>query len=207
MGDAFQRGRSPAAHQQGDAGAVSARLDRQADGQCARLAGSRGRSEPDHRLHRQLIGSAILPSTAGATAAMAPSTCTARSLRAATSIFTIWAATGRHGADCADGAVARPRRGVRPADAVATLWHRPRSARWKAKQTTRQRWATEGDTLNASIGQGYMLANPLQLAVVAMRIASGRSLAPRLIVNKRYPPQGEPLATSRRNISISSARR
>ena len=39
---------------------------------------------------------------------------------------------------------------------------------------------TVADALNASIGQGYVLANPLQLAVMAARIASGRSLQPSL---------------------------
>jgi penicillin-binding protein 2 len=29
------------------------------------------------------------------------------------------------------------------------------------------------DSLNASIGQGYVLANPLQLAVMAARMATG----------------------------------
>jgi penicillin-binding protein 2 len=38
-----------------------------------------------------------------------------------------------------------------------------------------------GDTINASIGQGYVLTSPLQLAVMAARIATGRALAPRLI--------------------------
>jgi penicillin-binding protein 2 len=38
-----------------------------------------------------------------------------------------------------------------------------------------------GDTINASIGQGYVLTTPLQLAVMASRIASGRAIAPRLI--------------------------
>lgn len=38
-----------------------------------------------------------------------------------------------------------------------------------------------GDTVNASIGQGYMLASPLQLAVMAARVATGRSVVPRLI--------------------------
>lgn len=38
-----------------------------------------------------------------------------------------------------------------------------------------------GDTVNASIGQGYMLASPMQLAVMTARIASGRSITPRLI--------------------------
>lgn len=38
-----------------------------------------------------------------------------------------------------------------------------------------------GDTINASIGQGYVLASPLHLAVMAARIASGRAVVPRLI--------------------------
>ncbi|MGV6846782.1 MAG: penicillin-binding protein 2 [Marinibacterium sp.] len=38
-----------------------------------------------------------------------------------------------------------------------------------------------GDTANAAIGQGYMLASPLQLAVMSARLATGRSVTPRLI--------------------------
>ncbi|NIZ61194.1 penicillin-binding protein 2 [Sedimentitalea sp. CY04] len=38
-----------------------------------------------------------------------------------------------------------------------------------------------GDTANASIGQGYMLASPMQLAVMTARLATGRSVTPRLI--------------------------
>ena len=38
-----------------------------------------------------------------------------------------------------------------------------------------------GDTVNASIGQGYTLASPMQLAVMAARIATGRSVTPRLV--------------------------
>ncbi|MEG3156145.1 penicillin-binding transpeptidase domain-containing protein, partial [Sphingomonas sp. RB1R13] len=40
---------------------------------------------------------------------------------------------------------------------------------------------TVADGLNASIGQGYVLANPLQLAVMAARLASGRHLAPSML--------------------------
>jgi penicillin-binding protein 2 len=39
-----------------------------------------------------------------------------------------------------------------------------------------------GDTINASIGQGYVLASPLQLAVMTARLATGRAVAPRLIL-------------------------
>jgi penicillin-binding protein 2 len=38
-----------------------------------------------------------------------------------------------------------------------------------------------GDTVNSSIGQGFMLASPLQLAVMSARIATGRSVTPRLV--------------------------
>lgn len=38
-----------------------------------------------------------------------------------------------------------------------------------------------GDTLNASIGQGYVLASPLQLAVMTARLASGTDVTPRLV--------------------------
>ncbi|SEN71589.1 peptidoglycan glycosyltransferase [Gemmobacter aquatilis] len=50
---------------------------------------------------------------------------------------------------------------------------------WK-QQRYGQDWRV-GDTINASIGQGYVLASPLQLAVMAARIASGRAVEPRLI--------------------------
>ncbi len=58
---------------------------------------------------------------------------------------------------------------------------------WKARRyqdspklIERPDW-TASDTLNASIGQGYLIVNPLQLAVMAGRIASGRDIAPRLL--------------------------
>jgi penicillin-binding protein 2 len=50
---------------------------------------------------------------------------------------------------------------------------------WKSR-TYGQDWLV-GDTVNASIGQGYMLASPMQLAVMSARIASGRSVTPRLV--------------------------
>ena len=50
---------------------------------------------------------------------------------------------------------------------------------WK-QQVHKQDWLI-GDTANASIGQGYMLASPLQLAVMSARLATGRAITPRLI--------------------------
>ena len=43
------------------------------------------------------------------------------------------------------------------------------------------------DTVNATIGQGYMLANPLQLAVMTSRIATGNKIMPRLILDQQKP--------------------
>lgn len=49
------------------------------------------------------------------------------------------------------------------------------------KKTVRGADWVIGDTVNASIGQGFMLASPLQLAVMTARIATGREITPRLI--------------------------
>lgn len=38
-----------------------------------------------------------------------------------------------------------------------------------------------GDTLNAGIGQGFVLTSPLQLAIMTARIASGKAVLPRLV--------------------------
>jgi penicillin-binding protein 2 len=48
---------------------------------------------------------------------------------------------------------------------------------------------TQSDTLNAVIGQGYVIVNPLQLAVMAARIASGRDVNPQLIGRGHKPGQ------------------
>lgn len=50
---------------------------------------------------------------------------------------------------------------------------------WKLRKH-KQKW-TDSDTLNAAIGQGYVIVNPLQLAVMVARIASAREIQPRLI--------------------------
>ena len=52
-------------------------------------------------------------------------------------------------------------------------------AAWKMRRY-HQEWTT-ADSLNASIGQGYVSVSPLQLAVMTSRIASGRNLLPSLI--------------------------
>lgn len=52
---------------------------------------------------------------------------------------------------------------------------------WKLKKYGSP-WASF-DTVNATIGQGYMLANPLQLAVMAARLATGNEVMPRLLLD------------------------
>jgi penicillin-binding protein 2 len=50
---------------------------------------------------------------------------------------------------------------------------------WKQKKYGKD-WLV-GETLNYSIGQGYLLTTPLQLAVMVSRIASGRAVVPKLM--------------------------
>ena len=52
------------------------------------------------------------------------------------------------------------------------------SREWKL-QNREQNWLV-GDTVNASIGQGYVLSSPLQLAVMTARLASGKNVKPML---------------------------
>ncbi len=59
------------------------------------------------------------------------------------------------------------------------------SPAWKEKKYGRP-WAVF-DTVNATIGQGYMLVNPLQLAVMASRLATGKKIMPRLILDGTQP--------------------
>lgn len=59
-------------------------------------------------------------------------------------------------------------------------WKAERYAAAKDKKGMTKDWRI-GDTVNASIGQGYVLTSPLQLAVMAARIASGKAVSPRLI--------------------------
>ena len=49
------------------------------------------------------------------------------------------------------------------------------------KRTTKDQSWQVGDTLNSGIGQGFVLATPLQLAVMTARIASGTGIQPRLV--------------------------
>jgi penicillin-binding protein 2 len=56
-------------------------------------------------------------------------------------------------------------------------------AAWKMRRY-KQEWSA-ADSLNASIGQGYVSVSPLQLAVMTARIASGRNLQPSLLAGRK----------------------
>ncbi|MDN5568522.1 MAG: penicillin-binding protein 2 [Paracoccus sp. (in: a-proteobacteria)] len=66
-----------------------------------------------------------------------------------------------------------------------------------------------GDSLNASIGQGYVLASPLQLAVMTARVASGRKIDPQLIRSidgvKKLPTDYPPLDISEASLKVARA--
>lgn len=53
------------------------------------------------------------------------------------------------------------------------------SRAWKQQKEGKE-WLI-GDTINASIGQGYTLASPIQLATMTARLASGSAVLPRLV--------------------------
>jgi penicillin-binding protein 2 len=58
---------------------------------------------------------------------------------------------------------------------------------WKLKKYGKE-WS-HSDSLNAIIGQGYMIASPFQLAVMSARIASGLHLEPEIMLKKRTAPK------------------
>ncbi len=71
---------------------------------------------------------------------------------------------------------------------------------WK-KGARGQSWFN-GDTINVSIGQGFMLATPLQLAVMSARIASrGEVRTPQLV--KAINGQEQPILQPEQTINIS----
>jgi penicillin-binding protein 2 len=74
--------------------------------------------------------------------------------------------------------------------------------RWKRRRH-RAGWTT-GESLNAGIGQGYILTTPLQLAVMAARLASGTSIMPRLSRVSEKNPAGSvaPLPIDPQHLSL-----
>jgi penicillin-binding protein 2 len=79
---------------------------------------------------------------------------------------------------------------------------------WKLA-TTGGSWQ-QGETLIAGIGQGSVLATPLQLATMAARLVTGRAVVPHLVRadgrlrpgGDTVPPSFTPLAVSSRSLSL-----
>jgi len=75
---------------------------------------------------------------------------------------------------------------------------------WK-KATFGKDWVI-GDTVNASIGQGLVLASPLQLAVMTARLANGRAVMPRLVKSiggvEQPSGRGEPMGMNENNLRM-----
>ena len=61
---------------------------------------------------------------------------------------------------------------------------------WKRRRFD-QDWVV-GDTLNASIGQGFVLSSPLHLAVMTARLATGRMIEPTLVRSVNGVPSDRP---------------
>jgi penicillin-binding protein 2 len=60
---------------------------------------------------------------------------------------------------------------------------------WKLA-TTGTSWQ-QGETVITGIGQGSVLATPLQVATMAARLATGRAIVPHLLREERLPPGGD----------------
>lgn len=67
------------------------------------------------------------------------------------------------------------------------------SRQWKLERQGAE-WLI-GDTINVSIGQGYTLASPMQLAVMTARLASGMAIEPQLVRSGMQKPEEPPFAT------------
>ncbi len=55
--------------------------------------------------------------------------------------------------------------------------------KWKMNNRG-EKWQ-KGETLNTVIGQGFMLSTPLQITLMTARIATGKKIIPRIVLNKK----------------------
>jgi penicillin-binding protein 2 len=69
---------------------------------------------------------------------------------------------------------------------------------WKMRRYD-QKW-TDSDTLNAVIGQGYIIASPFQLGLMAARIASGFNIQPEILMHKRAA--AKPLSFPKEHLDV-----
>jgi penicillin-binding protein 2 len=69
---------------------------------------------------------------------------------------------------------------------------------WKMRKYD-QPW-TASDTLNAMIGQGYIISSPFQLALMSARIASGLNIQPEILKKQRAAPK--PLSFPKEHLDV-----
>ena len=175
----LSRGRAQAAAQQGAERALPAGLDLQAGGGDG-AAG--GRRRPRARRSTARGGyPARQPLLPLPRPARLDEHAHAPSRKSCNTYFYTMGRRDRHRAHLGDGAS-----GSASASGSTCRSSRKATARspipaWKQRRY-RQDWS-QADTLNAAIGQGYVILNPLQLAVMAARVASGRDIQPRLILD------------------------
>ncbi len=72
--------------------------------------------------------------------------------------------------------------------------------RWKEKNIG-QKWL-QSDTILSSIGQGYILTTPLQLAIMTARAVSGKEVFPTLIVDQKNTSEFNSLGISQKSLDI-----
>ena len=71
---------------------------------------------------------------------------------------------------------------------------------WKLKRDGLQ-WSM-GETLNASIGQGYLLTTPIQLTTMVSRIANGKFSVSPTLIRKKSPNKFEPLKINPKHLDF-----
>ncbi|MCH9753613.1 MAG: penicillin-binding protein 2 [Alphaproteobacteria bacterium] len=74
-------------------------------------------------------------------------------------------------------------------------------SRWWKEKTYNNSWLI-GDTVNTSIGQGYNLVTPMQLATMSARVASGLGISPKLYLGEQKGNEYEKLSIAEKNLEI-----
>lgn len=71
---------------------------------------------------------------------------------------------------------------------------------WKIKRY-KEKWQV-GDTLNVGIGQGYVLATPMQIVMMTARLASGKFITPHLLKSEKPSQEFEKMNIAEEHLSL-----